>query len=569
MTRVHDPFEEAFDFAQVWNIDSLVENDSREHVAFDLSAFELDSFPSVTPFWPDPSFHTPPTAPFISALSENPGVTFDDFDRSRLIHDLLSVPLNCRGDLPTSSQLTTILRQYFQYVDPYTPMIHVPSFSVKLMPTPYLLLLLAIGDVYSSQQTLERWARKAFQYLVREEIDRFENSGTDLPLTTVQALSMWISELAYSGDEKKMLMAAHCRLTVAHACRALREESIVAGPDGDDAAGWIAWVRRETIRRTLLVIYRTETGISMYQGVPPMLSVSELRVPLPDSDELWYADSHLKWQQIRERRLIGTGPSLRFDQVLSDLMHTGGDSISRCDGMVGLHVVAVGLQELILMARRLREVDGGERDVSSSLFSKSREVLEAWKTSWQASDRTTSTTKAQYIAVMSTWCCAELSLTAPDYLLRMGYRVATAKDIFSVMESFLKESDENLATMDGYTFNNLMIAAAAALYHVEVISEFECFSDCLDTMRATVYPNVIASFFIGGLCLWYCTRVLEQIGRYVPDTRNQILPRLKTAVEAIKWQNDSPETEKKSATFLLGDLLLKTKVWGMSLNEFC
>jgi hypothetical protein len=169
---------------------------------------------------------------------------------------------------------------------------------------------------------------------------------------------------------------------------------------------------------------------------------------------------------------------------------------------------------------------------------------------------------------MSTWCCAELSLTAPDYLLRMGYRVATAKNVPALMEQFLKESDENLTTMDGYTFNNLMIAAAAALYHVEVISEFECLSDCLDTMRATVYPNVIASFFVGGLCLWYSTRVLEQIGRYVPDTRNQILPRLKTAVEAIRWQTESHSTEKRSVTFLLGDLLMKTKVWGIFLFTF-
>ena len=108
-----------------------------------------------------------------------------------------------------------------------------------------------------------------------------------------------------------------------------------------------------------------------------------------------------------------------------------------------------------------------------------------------------------------------------------------------------------------------MTAAAAALYHVEVISEFKCLDDCLDTVRATVYPNVVASFFVGGLCLWYCIRVLEQIGRYVPDTKNQILPRLKKAVEAIRWQDESPLRENRSVTYLLGDLLMRTKVWGI------
>jgi len=561
-----DRFEDTFDYAQVWKIDALVQTaDNDAPAAFDLSAFEFDDFPSITPFWPEPAFHTPPMQPLIAGLSESTSITFDDFDRSRLIHDLNSLPVDCRGDLPPSSQLTQILHQYFEYVDPYTPLIHLPSFSIKACSTPFLLILLAIGDVYSKNQTVERWTRRAFRFLVRREIERFENSAYELSLSTIQALAMWISELTYSGDEKTMLYAAHCRLTLAHACKSLIKEQEEPEPEGDDACSWISWIRRETIRRTLMTIYRTETGITMYLGGAPMVSVSELRVPLPDCDELWYADSHQKWLQIRNGRMMQEikSPALRFDQVLSDLMQTGGQLVSQSNGVVGLHVVAVGVHELILMARRLREVDGQEQEASSILLAKSREVLEAWKASWLANERTTSTTKAQYIAVMSTWCCSELSLSAPEYLLQIGQRVATSDDIPSLVETFLREADRHLSVMDGHTFNNLMTAAAAALYHVEVISEFQCLDDCLHTIRATVYPNVIASFFVGGLCLWYCIRVLEQIGRYVPDTRNQILPRLRKAVEAIRWQNDSPLRENKSVTFLLGDLLMRTKVWGI------
>ena len=553
-----DRFEDTFDYAQVWKIESLVQNAQDEPAVFDLSAFEFDDFPSITPFWPDPAFHSPPS----QITGRDHSIAFDDFDRSRLIHDIANLPPDCRGDLPPSNQLTQILHQYFEYVDPYTPVVHVPSFSIKACTTPFLLILLAIGDVYSKQQTVERWARKAFRYLVRKEIDRFETSSEELSLSTIQALSMWISELTYSGDQKTMLVSAHCRLTLAHAIKTLVKE--LSEPEVEEC--WITWIRRESIRRTLMVIYRTETGISMYLGGAPMVSVSELRVPLPDCDELWYAESGQKWQQIRSGRTLQgiKSPSLRFDQVLSDLMHTGGQLVSQSNGVVGLHVVAVGVHELILMARRLREVEGSVQEASSILLAKSREVLEAWKASWLANERTTSTTKAQYIAVMSTWCCAELSLSAPDYLLQIGHRVAISDDVPSLVESFLREADRHLSVMDGHTFNNLMTAAAAALYHVEVISEFQCLDDCLHTIRATVYPNVIASFFVGGLCLWYCIRVLEQIGKYVPDTRNQILPRLKKAVEAIRWQNDSPLRENKSVTFLLGDLLMRTKVWGKS-----
>ena len=174
-TQPPNAFDDPFDFAGVWSIDSLAHTDGLEEpLAFDLSAFEFDNFPTVTPFWPDPSFQSPLANPLFHG-SSSPDISFDDFDRSRILHDLNLVPLHCRGDLPSSTRLTTILRQYFQFVDPYTPCIHISSFSVKGCPTPYLLLLLAIGDVYSSNQSLERWARKAFRHLARREVDLFEN----------------------------------------------------------------------------------------------------------------------------------------------------------------------------------------------------------------------------------------------------------------------------------------------------------------------------------------------------------------------------------------------------------
>jgi hypothetical protein len=561
-----DPFGDTFDFAQVWSIDGITSQDTHDVIAFDLSAFEFDNFPFVTPFWPEPEFRTPPTIPLLSEL--NPAIAFDDFDRSRLIHDLAPIPKDCKGELPSSNQLTTILHQYFQFVEPYTPTQHIPSFSVKSCPTNYLLLLLAIGDVFSKDQTVERWARKAFRYLIQQEIDLYEHSSYKLPLTTIQGLSRWISELSYSGDEKDVLYGAHCRLTLAHACESLIREQDGPEPTGDSAAAWITWIRRESIRRTLMAVFRGETAISTYLYRAPLVRVGDLRVPLPDTDDLWYANSHQRWQQLRNARppSESDGDPIRFDQVLADLMNGEGDLVSRCSGFVRLHIVTIGIQELLLMARRLREVDGPVHDASNTLLSKARQALETWKASWHSPQGFFTTTKAQYIATMSTWCWAELSLTAPEFLLRLGSRVATSKNLPLLMEAFLIEADQNLSAMDSYTFNNLMTAAAAALYHVEVISEFNCVDDCVNTIRATVYPNVVASFFVGGLCLWYCARVLEQIGRYVPDTRNQIIPRLMSAVDAIRWQDESPLKENKSVTFLLGDLLMKTKVWGKDLH---
>lgn len=524
---------------------------------FGLASFQFDSFPSLTPFWPDPLFHSPPE----TFSLDSQAMDFDDFDRSRVLHDLEDVPNPYKGDLPSCSQLSAILRQYFQYVSPYTPIIHVPSFGVKTCPTLFLLLLLAIGDVYSEHQTLEQWARHSFRYLLRFEVEKYENSDEELSLTTIQALSMWIYELVYvrSHEPKAMLQATHARVTLSHACQKLQtdeERYRSRNQNGTDEIAWISWIRSETRRRLLMSIYMTETMVGMYLNVPPLLRVSQLKVSLPELDELWYAESHQKWQQIRRKGK--RGPSLQFNEVLSDLMNAG-DLIREYNGVVGLHVIMVGIQEIIAMARRMREVDG-EGHGSTALMAKSREALEAWKASWQSSDQSLRVaTKGQYIAIMSAWCSAELSLTAPDLLLSMVNRVSTADNQAVLMKQFLDEVDRTSKRLD---LNHLMTAAAAAISHVEALSEFGSIEECLSVMETTVYPSVITSIFEGGLTLWFSIRILERVGRYVPRAEKEILPRLLKAVNSIKW---ATQLQNTSIAALLGDLLMKMKVWSKSL----
>jgi hypothetical protein len=548
--------ENSFEAGSDWLQDAVLDDSD----PFGLASFQFDEFPSLIPFWPDPLFQSPPAGLSLHSLT----MGFDDFDRSRMLHDLEDVPYQYKGELPSCARLSAILRQYFQYVSPYTPVIHVPSFGVKTSPTPFLLLLLAIGDMYSEQQTLERWARKSFRYLLRLEVEKYETSESTLSLTTIQALNMWVYELVYiSSDEtKSVLQAAHCRATLSYACQKLQQDEELyrtRKQDGDDEIAWISWIRSETRRRTLMSIYTTETVISMYLSVAPHLRVSQLKIPLPEADELWYAESHQKWQQLR--RLGRRGPSIQFNEVLSDLMNAG-NLIREYNGVVGLHVVMIGIEELIVMARRLREVDGEGHVCSRALMAKSREALEAWKSSWQESQSQRATTKAQYIAIMSAWCCAELSLTAPDVLLGMVYRVSTTKDQAALMKKFLREVDDATKHLD---LNQLLSTAAAAISHVESLAEFGSVEECLSVIETTVYPSVITSIFEGGLTLWFSVRILERIARHVPRAEKEILPRLLKAVDSIGW---ATHLRKNSIAALLGEILIQMKVWSKYSVEF-
>lgn len=81
------------------------------------------------------------------------------------------------------------------------------------------------------------------------------------------------------------------------------------------------------------------------------------------------------------------------------------------------------------------DLDGAENEVIPNfLMRKSREGLEAWKASWQAGVQ--GVTRPEYIAVMSAWCCAELTLTAPDTILGMVHRVSVSKNLEALTQDF-------------------------------------------------------------------------------------------------------------------------------------
>ena len=120
--------------------------------------------------------------------------------------------------------------------------------------------------------------------------------------------------------------------------------------------------------------------------------------------------------------------------------------------------------------------------------------------------------------------------------------------------------------MDTATFNNLVTAATAALLQVETLSEFVSIDHCSSTIRAAVYPNVIGSLFLGGLCLWFSVRVIRRNGRGHSSIADGIISRLRNAVASIQWAGVSEigHGGDVSITGILGDLLLKTRVWGES-----
>jgi hypothetical protein len=118
--------------------------------------------------------------------------------------------------------------------------------------------------------------------------------------------------------------------------------------------------------------------------------------------------------------------------------------------------------------------------------------------------------------------------------------------------------------MDAEGFNNVMAAAAASIFHIEAISEFNSIEECLSTMRATVYPTVVTSIFAGAICLWIAITALKRAERVSARVHTEIRPLLVTALGKIQWRSTTTKDGKMSKVPLFGELLKGTNVWSIS-----
>jgi hypothetical protein len=523
--------------------------DPPSQMATEFPLFDFDLFSSLY----DPIPLLPTSEPPVVQYDQSQAHVFDEIARSRLLYSLKDVPPNFKGALPPSSELTTFLQQYFCHCSTLAPIPHVPSFSVRECPPILLLLCLGIGDSYSSVVTVGRWARSASRYLLRSEIDCFEKSGESLPVTTLQAMGILLLDSAYAGEHQQILEAYHLRVTLAAACRKLQEEEEDNNEiETEDEAGWIMWIGKETRRRTLLQIYLTEISITMHHGGNSMFQLSEFSVFLPSPNQLWTATSAADW--VRFKRSDPTG--LRFNQIIPDLL-TERKLLSNNNDTIHLAVVSLGLYEIGSIVRRM------SNPISESLLGKAREIMTAWKSSWQSKE--TFLSRPQYLLVMSAWCSTDLYLSAPDFVLETMHKIFTMKDLTRSREYFLKAADVALQTVEA---SHLVAAARATLLQVEILSGFHSVEDCISTIRAAVYPNVVGSIFLGGLCLWFIIHVLRQKGQPGLEIETGIISRVTIAMSAFGWADHMMATDTL-LTAILGELLVRTKAWGMRPLFYC
>lgn len=79
----------------------------------------------------------------------------------------------------------------------------------------------------------------------------------------------------------------------------VREEGLVAEQSTQQTSDWETWIRLEAATRTKLIAYCFFNLCSIAYNTPPLLLTSEVHLYLPNSSQLWRAESGWQWQEAR------------------------------------------------------------------------------------------------------------------------------------------------------------------------------------------------------------------------------------------------------------------------------
>ena len=207
--------------------------------------------------------------------------------------------------------------------------LHVPTFSVEEQQLELLTAIIAAGGVTSSMPALRKLGFALHESARDAVAVKFESDNRyTRNLDCIQALTLTLQMGLWSGDKRKMEIAESFLqppiTMMRRAGRLSRSKGGLPPPTLQDSAEtlqskWREWVNAESYKRLAIHLMIHDAQASMAQQTPPLLSPAEMTLDLPESRNLWCADTAEAWRNIylQEHGVLTAEKSLSIAQSIS------------------------------------------------------------------------------------------------------------------------------------------------------------------------------------------------------------------------------------------------------------
>ncbi|KAF2022404.1 C2H2 type zinc finger domain-containing protein [Aaosphaeria arxii CBS 175.79] len=184
--------------------------------------------------------------------------------------------------------------------------IHPFTFCSETALLEFLTALVAAGCVCFGIPTVNKTG------LVLQEITRVAlHRMSELDISTIrdlqylQASMIWLDIGAFCGYRRKMEIAESNLQPLVTALRRAGKldhvSYVVVEPNASDSEEvtdrkWRQWVEQESYKRLVYHLYEHDMSMTLVKHRNPLISYSELRLPLPATRNLWLAPSAEEWK---------------------------------------------------------------------------------------------------------------------------------------------------------------------------------------------------------------------------------------------------------------------------------
>lgn len=255
--------------------------------------------------------------------------------------------------LPSRHALSRCLTGYIMGFHDHYPIVHKPTLDVDSMGLPLFVSMAALGARYCREPDTSMRLYQIAKPVTLEHFRRVFQSGTmpavnaaqDLDtLETIQALLMLISVSSWFINDPPYHEALSIRSMMG---TLLRKDGLNRLPDQDGS--WTSWIRRESVKRTKLIVFCFFNIHTIVFDLPPEILTEELTLDLPCTEKEWQASRAAPWQFARSQ----SPGEPKFQDALSALFtsNSGMERFSSLGGYVLIHAL---LQDIWLMTKANR-----------------------------------------------------------------------------------------------------------------------------------------------------------------------------------------------------------------------
>lgn len=295
--------------------------------------------------------------------------------------------------VPSRHALSRCLTGYLIGYHDHYPFMHLPTLNIDVMAPQLVLSMAALGarycrepdtsmDLYQVAKvvTLEH-IRRGFQSSA-DNADNIKLSNASITehqdfLETIQALVLLHSVSSWFKHDPPYYESLAIQ---SYTATLLRKGGLNDLPADDGS--WESWIRRELVKRTILIAFSFLNILTIVFDTPPLILAEELELELPCTEKEWQAASANQW--LRERSQSRGEPMIQ--DALSSLFSYGHgpngrlESFSSLGGFVLIHAILQSIW-LIQKARRLPIPKCNSMTPSETLSLE--QALEQWCQCWE------------------------------------------------------------------------------------------------------------------------------------------------------------------------------------------